>query len=565
MQLEEWTAKLGALAREFLSQTCSSIETWELKRETQKQARSRTKRASRKQKNCPEGPTYKDSTGKAANEMYMSTIWSDIGLTDPRRKTLNLNTYKFHALGDVVQTIKLFGTTDSYSTQMSELFHKQIKARYQHTNRKLVEIQMAKMQLCEARMRQIENRILSASQGPSLSMDKQQFYLKLKCHILPQILQVLISEIKTRHSAGSTKRLKALRELHNKYSDDMELDVPSSILDRLFIADDRIYKHNRMHINYTTYDLCREQDVITPNTDCNNIMCLRQIDSDEGPMQVEDRFVYGRVLGIYHVNTIYGGPGSLNLLPRRLDFLWVRWYDRVGDSGSAIKLELECLRFASISDPTAFVFLDPNSALRASHIIPQFSEGRVYQPPQQLPMPRNMAAVKGKGKGKANQTTAATTKPHSQPLPQPLSKCAGDKHDWKEYYINRSVTHFHSSIACEFVNLNIIRFVDRDMFMRYSWGLGVGHIYSHPDAPSNAANSVSSESNSQIAQGCINPKSLETDSDVMPKLSHSRPQSEDEIPQGAAIDSDSDASTNQEYTLLDLDDSSDSLVADLEN
>jgi hypothetical protein len=33
-------------------------------------------------------------------------------------KLLNLLTYKFHALGDYVQTIKLFGTTDSYSTQV---------------------------------------------------------------------------------------------------------------------------------------------------------------------------------------------------------------------------------------------------------------------------------------------------------------------------------------------------------------------------------------------------------------------------------------------------------------
>lgn len=35
-----------------------------------------------------------------------------------RPKKLNLNTYKFHALGDYVATIRLFGTTDSYSTQL---------------------------------------------------------------------------------------------------------------------------------------------------------------------------------------------------------------------------------------------------------------------------------------------------------------------------------------------------------------------------------------------------------------------------------------------------------------
>ena len=34
------------------------------------------------------------------------------------KKKLNLNTYKFHSLGDYVATIRLFGTTDSYSTQV---------------------------------------------------------------------------------------------------------------------------------------------------------------------------------------------------------------------------------------------------------------------------------------------------------------------------------------------------------------------------------------------------------------------------------------------------------------
>ena len=33
-----------------------------------------------------------------------------------KKKKLNINTYKFHALADYVSTIRLFGTTDSYST-----------------------------------------------------------------------------------------------------------------------------------------------------------------------------------------------------------------------------------------------------------------------------------------------------------------------------------------------------------------------------------------------------------------------------------------------------------------
>ena len=36
-------------------------------------------------------------------------------------KVFNINTYKFHALGDYEQMIRLFGTTDSYTTQVVSL------------------------------------------------------------------------------------------------------------------------------------------------------------------------------------------------------------------------------------------------------------------------------------------------------------------------------------------------------------------------------------------------------------------------------------------------------------
>lgn len=40
----------------------------------------------------------------------------------PKVKVLNLFTYKLHALGDYVRCIRLFGTTDSYSTQIVTRF-----------------------------------------------------------------------------------------------------------------------------------------------------------------------------------------------------------------------------------------------------------------------------------------------------------------------------------------------------------------------------------------------------------------------------------------------------------
>jgi len=40
-----------------------------------------------------------------------------------RPKSFNLATYKFHALGDYVHNIRLFGTTDSYTTQLVSSLH----------------------------------------------------------------------------------------------------------------------------------------------------------------------------------------------------------------------------------------------------------------------------------------------------------------------------------------------------------------------------------------------------------------------------------------------------------
>ena len=46
--------------------------------------------------------------------------------SSPHPKSFNLLTYKFHALGDYVQTIRLFGTTDSYTTQIVSTIHTEI-------------------------------------------------------------------------------------------------------------------------------------------------------------------------------------------------------------------------------------------------------------------------------------------------------------------------------------------------------------------------------------------------------------------------------------------------------
>jgi hypothetical protein len=81
--------------RDFESATCSAFETRELKREAEARQRQQTKVA-----------TEHNAPGIAR-----------------KRKIFNLNTYKNHSLGDYVRTIRMYGTTDSYSTEPVSPFY----------------------------------------------------------------------------------------------------------------------------------------------------------------------------------------------------------------------------------------------------------------------------------------------------------------------------------------------------------------------------------------------------------------------------------------------------------
>jgi hypothetical protein len=90
--LEKLTMELGRLMRKFRDVTTSDFATFELPRETE--ARKRR------------------SKGKGTEGT------SNPASTSRKPKTLNLFTYKWHALADYVRSIRLFGGTDGFSTQL---------------------------------------------------------------------------------------------------------------------------------------------------------------------------------------------------------------------------------------------------------------------------------------------------------------------------------------------------------------------------------------------------------------------------------------------------------------
>ena len=85
--LDSETSVLGNQLRDFQSNTCSAYKTCELDREM----------AARKRRQERSDIDHHSRRGR-------------------QPATLSLSTYKFHALGDYVSTIKQYGTTDSYTT-----------------------------------------------------------------------------------------------------------------------------------------------------------------------------------------------------------------------------------------------------------------------------------------------------------------------------------------------------------------------------------------------------------------------------------------------------------------
>lgn len=124
-------------------------------------------------------------------------------------------------------------------------------------------------------------------------------------------------------------------------------------------------------------------------------------DNSDAPAD-QHNFLYARVLGVYHANVIYTGSGMRDYDARRVDFLWVRWYEVADPAASGWKTSrLDRVRFARMDEEDTFGFVDPKNVLRGCHIMPQFSAGKRHPD----------------GRG--------------------ISRCAKDSQDYRYYYVGR--------------------------------------------------------------------------------------------------------------------------------
>jgi hypothetical protein len=123
--LDSVTRALGMALRAFKKETCSKFDTKELPKEAAARQRRETKLATKQSSSAKTAKgtekevesTAKSKTAKG-KEKEVEPIAKSNSKSSRQPKCINLNTYKLHSLGDYANTIRQYGTTDSYSTQL---------------------------------------------------------------------------------------------------------------------------------------------------------------------------------------------------------------------------------------------------------------------------------------------------------------------------------------------------------------------------------------------------------------------------------------------------------------
>ncbi|GBE85521.1 hypothetical protein SCP_0800380 [Sparassis crispa] len=120
--------------------------------------------------------------------------------------------------------------------------------------------------------------------------------------------------------------------------------------DQVAFANNRIYHHKVIRINYTTYDMHRAQDSVNLCTHADIVVLARE----DGTTGVDEHlFWYACIVGIYHVNVRHLSSSSKSREPQCMDFLW--------------------------GPDIPFGFVSPDEVLRETHFIPAFAHGKTSE------------------------------------------------------------------------------------------------------------------------------------------------------------------------------------------
>ncbi|KAJ7222643.1 hypothetical protein GGX14DRAFT_352730 [Mycena pura] len=429
------TKAIGTKLRRFQKVVCPNFDTKELPAEG----------AARQHRQNKKTATGKGQKGKGCQDPM------------PVTKEYNLETYKFHSLGDYHPSIIQFGTSDSYTTQTGELEHRRVKHFYARTNKNRAVRQMSQLERRETALIQIAHRARAKAakltttptpdhQGRQKKLkgrrkSKSQTYLSFAqsealpyttpdqhhhispCRDYPVNIQAWLAENKD--DPAIENFLPKLQEHllsrleHPEWSGDGN-EFTAAQRYKLRFENSRFYRHKILRINYTTYDVRRGQDCLNPRTHSD----VMHLSPDEEDSSESHPFAYAQIIGIFHANVVNTAIGA-NPKAQPMEFLWVRCY-RLDPTwrGGFKKKRLFRLEFLPETDPNAFGFLNPDEVIRGAHVVPAFAYGRT----EHLLEANSIGRLPREG--------------------------LSDSEDWRYYYVNF--------------------FVDRDMYVQYIGG-GVGH------------------------------------------------------------------------------------------
>ncbi|GJE96476.1 hypothetical protein PsYK624_126730 [Phanerochaete sordida] len=387
----------------------------------------------------------------------------------PKQVKLNLKTSKYHGIVHYPGGIRAAGTTDVFSTQTGELEHKRGKRFYPFSKTKdhrgaIARRTQRQRVLYTMFEREANRRIrVAAREGhelpghtgkpENLRRKRQRSQRPLDAVFAGRERERLspaafaahhqISGLRRHHMTLDEYKAKfgsdpafqdwtpqlyshLIGRLTNRPFDGEEKVCTDAEVLGLHIWGDTMYFHKTMRVNYTTYDMRRDQDTVNPRTHPDIMVLGHDEDDDPHPHP----YWYARVLTMFHVRARYvprGAPVNHGIPYQDVEVLYVRWSGRdTSVQGGFGSRRLHLVGFVESSLPDAFGFMDPKEVIRGAHLVPAFRFGRT------------------------TELLGPSAARYIDPEAPPETK----DEDWRFYYVNN--------------------FVDRDMFMRFLGG-GVGH------------------------------------------------------------------------------------------
>ena len=141
----------------------------------------------------------------------------------------------------------------------------------------------------------------------------------------------------------------------------------------LWIINNTIFLAKQFSVNYTTYDVHRDQDIINPRCHPYVMVQSPKVGDNTHP------YWYAQVLRIYHTVVSMTHPAATMHSAQVMQFLWVRWLGtKPGHCSSPQVARSPRIGFVEAMDEDVFGFLDPELIIQGSHLIPTFHFGQTH-------------------------------------------------------------------------------------------------------------------------------------------------------------------------------------------